>query len=513
MRAHAPAPPGPDTPSPDPATFPSPHVSPAASGPGPEPAPPARTGRGKRSQGAAAGGLTTAALAICLSLEFLSGILQSWLTPLLPALGEAFGVSHGNLNWISSAYLLSGAVCVPLMAKLGDMFGHLAWLKIAAVSVLAGTTLVAFAPSFELLLVGRVLQGPLSAFLPLLFALARDRAPERAGAIIGMLVGALTIGVSVGTLVSGGLYQGTSSLPLTLALPVLAVAVTLVGLWTGIPESQARARGRIDWWGASTLSVGLVLLLLALGNGGSWGWASLLTLTCLALAAVFLAAWVRVALVVPEPLIDVRAATDRRVLPLYLIGLLLGAQLFGSQTVIALLAGSDPAGHGVGMNLSALAIGGVMTVSGVGAFLASTLANKACKKFGERPTLLAGAAFAAVGFLVMALDLASLPFFLTGVLLTGIGNGCAMAAIPAMIVARVEPTMTGISSGVYNTLRTASGAAAGAVFATVFAVFATADGRPGGAAYTWILGICVACCAGMALLVATIRATPTAPSP
>lgn len=81
-------------------------------------------------------------------LEFASGILQAWLPPLLPSILRQFSTTAAELNWVNAVYLLSTAVCVPLMAKLGDRYGHRRLLIIAACLVAAGwaTTTVSLPP-------------------------------------------------------------------------------------------------------------------------------------------------------------------------------------------------------------------------------------------------------------------------------------------------------------------------------------------------------------------------------
>lgn len=83
---------------------------------------------------------------------------------------------------------------MPLFGRLGDLYGHRLLLRIAMVSIAAGSVLVAWGPSFEvLLLLGRVLQGPLAALLPLEIGLVRGRlTAEGTRQSVGMLVGALT---------------------------------------------------------------------------------------------------------------------------------------------------------------------------------------------------------------------------------------------------------------------------------------------------------------------------------
>src|SRR4051794_34259365 len=128
-----------------------------------------------------------------LVLEFASGLTQGWLSPLLPSILQRYDTTAANLNWVNAVFLLSSAVCVPLMSKLGDLFGHRRLLTVAVASVAAGSVLVAVAPTFGVLLLGRAIQGPLLAFLSLEFAIVRERAGRQAGRAIGLLVGALAL--------------------------------------------------------------------------------------------------------------------------------------------------------------------------------------------------------------------------------------------------------------------------------------------------------------------------------
>jgi len=171
---------------------------------------------------------TASAVGFLVVLEFTSGLLQGWLPPLLPGILAQYETTAAELNWVSAVYLLSSTVCVPLLSRLGDLYGHRRLLVVAAVLVAIGSVLVAVAPTFGVLLLGRAVQGPLGAFLPLEFAIVRERAGSRAGRAIGLLVGALAIGGSLGLLLSG-LTRQHLSLPATLWIPavltILAVPV------------------------------------------------------------------------------------------------------------------------------------------------------------------------------------------------------------------------------------------------------------------------------------------------
>ncbi len=81
------------------------------------------------------------------------------IAPVLPSIGDEWGVSDSALTWVIAVQLLSAAVSLPAFGRLGDLYGHRRMLRIALVSVAVGSILVVVAPSFAVLLVGRFLQA------------------------------------------------------------------------------------------------------------------------------------------------------------------------------------------------------------------------------------------------------------------------------------------------------------------------------------------------------------------
>ena len=171
----------------------------------------------------AAGG----AVGFLIVMEFGSGLLQGWFPPLLAQIGTEFSVDDAALNWVSVVYLLMTVAFVPVIGKLGDLYGHKRLLLVTVTLVAAGSIIVAFAPSFSVLLLGRALQAPLGAFLPLEFAIVRSRSGETAGRSIAKLVGALTVGGAIGAMVSGILLAMIDNLTVVLLVP----AVFILGSW------------------------------------------------------------------------------------------------------------------------------------------------------------------------------------------------------------------------------------------------------------------------------------------
>jgi MFS family permease len=419
----------------------------------------------------------TAVVGFLVVLELASGILQAWYPPLLPSIMERYGITAGELNWVSAVYLLSTAVCVPLITKLGDLYGHRRLLIISAALVALGSVLVAIAPTFGVLLVGRAIQGPLLAFLSLEFALVRERAGDRAGRPIALLLGALTIGGAAGFLLSGVTRQYLS-LSATLWFPAVAMIVVVPVAALLVPETTVRKAGRADWIGAGLLGLGLVLVLAAVGNGGRWGWTSTATLGGIVGGLVVLAVWVAVEHRVTVPLVDLSLlARGALGLPL-LAGFFFGAELFGGQPATAAFLGL-PARYGFGLALAPAAIGAALFAFGVAAVFGTLGAPLLAERWGSRVPVVGGTIVTAAGYLLTVLAHTSVPGFVVWQILIGIGNGLVMAALSAYVVARAPADSVGIGSGIFNVSRTVGGAVAGAAFVAVMAgMVTTLPGAP-----------------------------------
>ncbi len=432
-------------------------------------------------------------------MELGSGMLQGWYPVLLSAIGSEFGVTAASLNWVSAAYMLATVVCVPIIAKLGDRYGHRRMLTVAAALVALGSVVVALAPNFAVLLVGRALQAPLAAFLPLEFAIVRDRDPKSAGRSIGKLVGALTFGAAIGSLGAGALYGAVGELRLVLWVPALFLAVCVPVVAFLVPESRVRASGTTDWLGAALLGVGLLAVLGGISNAASWGWTSPLTALAVLGGLALLVAWVAVERRVAHPLVDVTLLVRGGIgLPI-VVAFLFGAQLFGSQTASTLFMLSDPDAVGFGLGLTSAAVGIVSLVVALAAFVASSAGDRVATRLGVPGAVALGGALLTVSYVGLLLGSGSAVVVVVAMLVGGLGNGVLISVLPTIVVTRAPADSVGIASALYNTSRTAAGAVAGAVFALLMASFVATVGTGDEAVtttsftgYVAVWGVCAA---------------------
>ncbi|WP_136053621.1 MFS transporter [Microbacterium sp. K24] len=467
-------------------------------------APPGKTSSGRSALRGAVGFLVV--------MELGSGMLQGWYPVLLAAIGTEFGVGAAQLNWVSAAYMLATVVCVPILAKLGDRYGHKRLLLISAALVALGSVVVAMAPTFEVFLLGRALQAPLAAFLPLEFAIVRDRDEKSAGRSIGKLVGALTFGAAIGALGSGLLFGAVGDLRAVLWMPAIFLIICVPVVAFLVPETTVRAQGRTDWLGASLLGIGLLAALGGISNASSWGWGNPITWLAILGGIALLVAWVIVEKRVAHPLIDVALLTKGGIgLPI-IIAFLFGAQLFGGQTASSVYVLSQPDAVGFGLGFSAATVGILSLAAALSAFIASIVGDRVAGRIGPKGAIVVGGVLVAGSYLAFLCAPTVVAVFVAAMVVGGLGNGLLISVLPTIVVRRAPADSVGIASALYNTSRTAAGAVAGAVFALVMGSFLitvgtgdTAVTTTAFAGYVAVWSICTAIGVAIAVLALFLR--------
>ncbi|MER7052465.1 MFS transporter [Streptomyces sp. NPDC000351] len=461
-----------------------------------------------KAVGTAPGASVTAVVGLLVLFEAMSGITQMGITPLLPELAAAYGLDDSAANWIGAVQLLAATVCVPLFGRLGDLYGHRRMLRVALACVAAGSLLVALAPTPALLWTGRALQGPLAALLPLEIALVRDRlsVPDARRAI-ARLVGALTVGGLLGTALMGAVAGAFGDVRAALLIPAGLAAVCLPLSFVAVPESTATVGARMDWAGFALLALGATSLLAGVSALEHSGSAGPVVVGPLVLGAALLTVWVRVELRRPDPLVDVRSLADRRVGPFYLAAAGFGVVYFAAQAPDTTFLAADPRATGYGFGMSSGQISMVLLPAIVAAVVGSAVTVPLARRIGYRSTLACAFALVALSFLQLAARHGTVGEIVAVKIVTGLGLGIALSAMPTVIVEAADRSRSGVATALYNNVKTFGGAIAGGLMAAVLATSspggAASDAAPGEDAYVvvWLLcAICAAAGAGAALL-------------
>ncbi|WP_189339388.1 MFS transporter [Williamsia muralis] len=163
----------------------------------------------------------------------------------LPTLISDFGVSPSTGQWVTTGYLLTLAVLIPASSFVMRRY-HMRTVFLVAMSLfIVGTTLAAIAPTFGLLVAGRVIQASGTAvFLPLLMTTTMRLVPEgRRGQMMAITTAVPAVAPALGPALSGVILSVLSWRWLFILMLPIAIAALALGAWklrnTTTPEPVA----------------------------------------------------------------------------------------------------------------------------------------------------------------------------------------------------------------------------------------------------------------------------------
>ncbi len=429
------------------------------------------------------GAITFGLVGFLFLVELTSGILQGFYIPLIHELVVHLGITDADFNWFEAAQLLLSAIAVPVLAKLGDMFGHKRMLLVSTALTAAATWWLAFSGDFTTFLIAWALQGFYSVWLPLEVALIFDRGRRSStGAsqtrrAAGFLVVALEAGAIIGALSGSRIFAAVGqNVTLTLFAPAIAVTLVFFAILFGVPESEPVPGRKLDIGGFALLSLGLILITSGLtflrlnGPGTWWVWAIIVV------GALVFVPFARYERKQPDPAIDLKVLRQPSMWPVIVVAGLFGISVLGAQIPLSTYASTDPSlGYGLGLESDVISylIGVYLVSMIIGALLFPVVSRRAT----PRIALIVAAMFVAAGYLLFVPFHAETWQVIMNMVIAGIGSGALVAALPAAAAAAAPRGQTGIAAGLTNTTKTIGGSFASAVFGVVLATGAVVGRR------------------------------------
>ena len=453
-------------------------------------------------------GVTAGLIGWFVLVELVSGILQGYYVPLFSDIVVKLGIHDSDVNWFEASQLLLSALVVPILAKLGDMYGHKKILLIAAILTAGATWWLAFATSFWSFLVAWALQGFYVVWLPLEIALIFERGRRQSRGVsttrraAGLLVVGLQAGAIIGALAAGRIFTATNE-NLTTTLMVPAIAVTLIALviWFGVPESTPEAGRSLDTWGFVILAWGLLLVTGGLAwmrmigemslGASAWAWVVALVVAGLGVFVWF----VRYELRQKDPAIDIRVLRRPEMWPVQATAFLVGISLLGAQGPLSTYAGTDRS-LGYGLGLDATERSNIIGVYLVSLIVGAVVFAITSRRLSPRIVLIVAAALVGVGYALFLPFHLELWQVLLNLCIAGLGCGALVGALPAAAAAAAPTGQTGIASALTNTTKTIGGTFSSAVFGVVLAAGAGAVASQTAASLGGYLTVWAICAAG-----------------
>jgi EmrB/QacA subfamily drug resistance transporter len=404
--------------------------------------------------------MTLAALLIVFLLSALDQTIVSTAMPRI--VGELHGLNF--YSWVTTAYLLSSTVMVPIWGKLSDLHGRKPVLVAGISLFLAGSWMAGLSGEFgdlpllgggmSQLIIFRALQGiGGGALFSTAFAIIADLfAPRERGKFSGLFGGIFGLASVIGPVVGGFFTEhGTVRLLghvvagwrwvfyLNLPLSLLSLFMILVKM----PKLTHHGGGPIDYLGAALIVLTFVPLLLAMSLGGhDYAWSSPQITGLLVLSAAALAAFLYVERGVREPIIPLELFANRTFTLVNAAAFIVGMAFMGVVTFLPLYL---QVGRGVPATVSGLAMLPMMA-----GMIASTTANGFLVSHTGRykPFMLTGAVMLLLGFLLMSFIGPTTSLFGVGwrLLVLGIGLGPSQSLFSLAVQNAVSPRQIGVAT-------------------------------------------------------------------
>ncbi len=368
---------------------------------------------------------TMAGLMLCLLLAALDQTIVGTAEPRIIASLSGFD----RYPWVATAYLLTSTICVPIFAKLSDIYGRKWFFLLGAIVFVGASALCGASGNMNFLpidgmgqlIVFRGLQGLGAGIMfGLVFTIVGDIfSPIERGKYQGLFASVFGAASIFGPTLGGWLtdhYSWRWCFYVNLPVGIIAIAAIYLEFPSFNPHGVRRI---IDWAGVVTLIACLVPLLLALTWVTDYGWTSPRVEWLLATAAVMLASFLYVETRAPEPLIPLSLFRDPIIRVCSFAEFVVGIGMFGVIIYLPLFM------QGV-LGVSATRSGSLLTPMMLAAVTGNIVGGQTVSRTGKYKRLaIAGSVLIAGGMIVFASMDASTrhSMVVLGMVLSGIGMG------------------------------------------------------------------------------------------
>jgi EmrB/QacA subfamily drug resistance transporter len=402
--------------------------------------------------------------------SFVAGLDATVVNVALPAIEHDLGGGLAGQQWVSNAYLLTLGSLILVGGSLGDLFGERRVYVLGVTGFGAVSVVCALAPSIEVLVAGRALQGVFGALLTpsALAVIVAAFGPDERGAAIGSWTAWSGIAFVLGPLCGGWLID-VASWRWIFAINVPFVVATVLLVRVAVSERPREGtRAPLDVIGAALCALGLAGPVYALIRQPRVGWGSAEVLgTLLAGIALFAAFLVREART-PYPMLPLGLFRRRN----FAFGNLETLAMYGGLSTVLfflVLFLQQVAGY------DALQAGLAMLPTTIVMFALSRRAGRLADRLGPRWFMGGGPLVAAAGLALLQRVDADVSYFtdlFPALVLFALGLAATVAPLTATVLADADEHNAGIASGVNNAIARVAGllavAALGAVVAAQF---------------------------------------------
>src|SRR3954465_12436353 len=302
--------------------------------------------------------------------------------------------SSSEVSWVQTSYLIAEVIAIPLSGFMSRALGTRLLFAISACGFTIASFLCGLSSTIEQMIVWRAIQGFLGAgMIPTVFASAYTVFPRSKFYIVGPIIGLVaTLAPTIGPTIGGYITDAMSWhwLFFINIVPGIGITIGVLAL-VDFDQPNFALLDRFDWFGLVAMAGFLGSLEYVLEEGPQYEWLQdTAVAVCAAICAVAAIAFFYRVLTADEPIVDVRAFTDRNFGVGCLISFCAGIGLYG-LTYIYPGCLAEVRGY------SALMIGETMFVSGITMFLTASVVGRLMQRFDMRLIIATGLVIFALG--------------------------------------------------------------------------------------------------------------------
>ncbi len=412
----------------------------------------------------------------------------------LPSIATDLDVGSAGQQWVNNAYLVTLASCILIGGSLGDRYGRRRVYEIGVAWFAVASILCAVAPTVQVLIAARLLQGVGGALLTpgSLAIIEAALLPADRGRGVGAWSGLGGVAGAIGPLVGGIVVEWSWRWVFVINVPI-SIAVLVLARWMPETWDPSTSDSPLDIGGAvlSVVVLGGSSYALIEGAGGSAGWHVWLAggLAVLALVALILRERGRRGAMVPIDLFAVRPFAAANLVTFVVYGGL-GVVFFMLTIQLQVSAGWSPLAAGAAL----LPVTAVM-------LLLSSRAGAVATRIGPRWPLTVGPLVMAVGMWMISMigpEVSFVSDLLPATLVFGLGLATTVAPVTTAALGTVPDSRAGAASGTNNAVARAGQLLA--VAAVPLVVGLTGDGLSDPVALDEHFGQAVRVAAGLVAL-------------
>ncbi len=368
----------------------------------------------------------------------------------------ALGATLEEGSWISTSYLVAEIVVIPLTGWLSQVFSVRRYILVNAAFFVFFSMCCAWAWDLNSMIVFRALQGFTGGILiPMAFTFLLTNLPPKKQPV-GMAMFALTatFAPSIGPTLGGWLTENYGW-QYVFYLNLVPGLLLLAGVWYAVAPTPMRLellKGG-DWWGITSMAIGLGSLQVVLEEGSRKDWfSSDLVLRLSIISAIFLGAFFWIELTRKKPFINLRLLTRRNFALATVVNVSLGVGLYGSVFILPLYLGQI-------QQYNAMQIGEVIMWGGVPQLFLVPMVPKLMQRIDTRLMIGIGVSLFAVSCFMNASMTHE-----TGIdqlrwsqLVRAMGQPLIMVPLSSIATAGMAKHEAGSASGLFNMMRNLGG--------------------------------------------------------